>query len=196
MPKPRSKKAAKAPKTADSAAGLRKALAKCRKDELLDLLMELAEDDRTLHRRLTAQFEVEAPPAKLVAATRTAIADATAFDVRDINYNFDYDSAAYAEAERNLRRLVDSGQYRTAMKLALELMEKGSYQVEMSDEGMMTEEIEECVGVVTRALRTCGLPTREVSKWCSEMQKKDCVGFIADRELAALQNQMEARGSK
>ncbi len=34
------------------------------------------------------------------------------------------------------------GQLRPAMKLALDLMKQGSHQVEMSDEGMMTEDIE------------------------------------------------------
>ena len=61
-------------------------------------------------RRLDARFELEAPPQELVAATRQAIADATDFDERDINRNFDYDYAAYEEVKRNLSRLVELGQ--------------------------------------------------------------------------------------
>ena len=50
MTKHRSKKAAKAVKTTDSAEGLRKALAKRRKDELVAVLVELASDDRGILR--------------------------------------------------------------------------------------------------------------------------------------------------
>jgi hypothetical protein len=40
----------------------------------------------------SARFDVATTPDELVAATRQAIANATAFDARDINRNFDYDS--------------------------------------------------------------------------------------------------------
>jgi hypothetical protein len=66
-------------------------------------------------------------PDELVAATRQAIADVTAFDEREINRNFDYDDEAYAEVNRNLGRLIASGRLRSAMPLALELMKRGSY---------------------------------------------------------------------
>ena len=74
-------------------------------------------------------------PDELVAATRQAIADATAFDARDINRNFDYDYEAYGEVKRNLGRLVASGQLRLAMQVALDLMKRGSHQVGMSATG-------------------------------------------------------------
>ena len=48
------------------------------------------------------------------------------------------------------------------MELSLELMRRGSYQVEMSDEGLMTPTIEECLGVVVEALRKCDLPGSDV----------------------------------
>ena len=85
-----------------------------------------------------------------MAATQRAIADATGFDEREINYNFDYDYEAYHEVKRNLSRLVALGQLRPAMELSVELMKQGSYQVEMSDEGLMTEDIEECLSVVVK----------------------------------------------
>ena len=157
--------------------------------------MELAKDDRNVLRRLDAQFELEAPPKELVAATRQAIADATDFDERDINRNFSYDYAAYGEVKRNLTRLANLGQLRLAMELSLELMDQGSYQVEMSDEGMMTHDIEECLEVVTPALKKCDLPPGEALAWCAEMVKRDRVGFIFDRELKALRNHFEASRS-
>lgn len=178
-------------KPADVIHRLRKALAKRTKDELIDALVELAGDDRNVLRRLDARFELEAPPKELVAATRQAIADATAFDERDINRNFRYDYAAYSEVKRNLGRLVKLDHLRLAMELSLELMKRGSYQVEMSDEGLMTEDIEESLAVVTQALKQGGLPPGEVIAWCEAMAKRDRVGFIFDRELGALRNHFE-----
>ena len=133
---------------------------------------------------------------ELVIATRHAIADATDFDERDINRNFSYDYEAYSEVKRNLSRLIDLGQWRPTMELSLELMDKGSYQVEMSDEGLMTEDIEECLKVVIQALKKCDLPANEVIAWCVKMLANDRVGFICDQELQTLRHKSEASRSK
>ena len=133
-------------------------------------------------------------PDELVAATRQAIADATAFDARDINRNFDYDYEAYGEVKRTLGRLIASGQLRLAMPLALDLMKRGSYQVEMSDEGLMTEESEDCLSVVIEAIPKCDLPAEEVKAWCSAMLDADRVGFSARKPLEALRRRI--RGTK
>lgn len=96
--------------------------------------MDLAQADRGVLRQLAAWFDVATTPDELVAAARQAIADATEFDEREINRNFDYDYEAYAEGNRNMGRLIASGRLRPAMPLALELMQRRSYQLEMSDE--------------------------------------------------------------
>ncbi len=196
MSKRKPKKAGPADTPTDSTAGLRKALARRSKKELLDVLLELAREDRVVLRRLTAQFEVAAGPKQLVAATRQAIADATEFDEREINRNFSYDYEAYAEVKRNLSRLIDLGELRLAMELSLELMKQGSYQVEMSDEGLMTQDIEDCLRVVIKSLKKCDLPADKVIAWCSEMLASDRVGFIGEAELRALQNHFKASGAK
>ena len=183
MPKRRLKKPAKLP---DCGERLRKALAKRTKNALMDALVELAREDRNILRRLSERLELEAPLEELVVATRRAIADATDFDERDINHNFDYDDAAYSEVKRNLSRLVDQGQLRLAMELSLELMKQGSCLVDMSDEGLMTDEIEECFQAVTKALKKCNLPPAEVVAWCKEMIASDRVGFIYREELQTL----------
>ena len=123
-----------------------------------------------------------------VGQAHEQVADATAFDERDINRNFDYDYEAYGEVKRNLGRLIDAGQLRLAMQLALELMKQGSYQVEMSDEGLMTQDIEGCLDVVLRALEKCDLPADEVVAWCSAMLDNDRVGFISREPLQSLRN--------
>jgi hypothetical protein len=183
--------AKKAVKPVDAVKTLRRALAKRGKAELVEALVELAAADRQVFRQLDSRFELESPPRELVAATRQAIADATAFDKRDINRNFDYDYAAYAAVKRNLHRLAESGQLRSAMELSLTLMERGSHQVEMSDEGLMTEDIEECLTVVAAALKDSGLPAAEILAWCAQMTRADSVGFIGEKELQTLRNSLQ-----
>ena len=195
MAKRRLKKVPKAVKTADSLERLRKALTKCRKNELVGLLVELAKNDRGVQRQLAARFELAATPRELLDATRRAICDATDFDEREINYNFDYDYEAYDEVKRNFRRLVALGQCQLAMELSLELMKAGSYQVEMSDEGLMSDDIEECLMVVIKALKKCDLPSDEVIAWRSSMLAADRVGFISENELKSLRQHFEKSAS-
>lgn len=191
MSKRKPKKAAPARKRADAAEELRKSLAGQKKAELVNVLLELAQADRGVLRQLTARFDVVAAPDELVAATRQAIADATDFDERDINRNFDYDYEAYREVKRNLNRLIASGQLRPAMQLSMELMKAGSHQVEMRDEGMMTADIEDCLSVVLRTLKNCNLPADEVIAWCSAMLDNDRVGFIAKEQLQSLRTHFQ-----
>jgi len=167
-------------------------LSKRTKNELIDVLVEFAESDRKILRELDERFELEASLQELVGATRQAIADATDFEEREINYNFDYDSAAYSEVKRNLGRLIHQGHLRLAMELSLELMKEASSQVEMSDEGLMTDDIEECLQVVVQALQKSDLSPGDIVAWCKAMTKSDRVGFIYDRELQALQRQFAA----
>ena len=183
-------------KQAGPIAKLRQALTKQTKSDLVDVLMELADSDRGVLRQLTARFDVATSSEDLIAATRQAIADATDFDKRDMNRNFDYDSEAYGEVERNLGCLIESGWLVQALPLALELMRQGSEQVEMSDEGLMTEEIEGCLNVVLTALRKCDLPSAEVITWCTAMLDADRVGFIASEPLQSLRNHFETKAAR
>lgn len=82
------------------------------------------------------------------------------------------------------------------MLLALELMKQGSYQVEMSDEGLMSDDIEDCLSVILDALRRCDLPAAEVIVWCSAMLDNDRVGFIAREPLQSLRNRFQTRAAR
>ena len=192
MSKRKSIKAAPAGKRADGAVELRQALTRRRKAELVDALLELAQTDRGILRQLTARFNLAAASDELVAATLQAISDATDFDERDINRNFDYDYKAYEEVKRNLDRLIGANKLTLAMQLALDLMKQGSRQVEMSDEGMMTDDVEGCLNVVLQAVKKCDLPGSEVIAWCSAMLDGDRVKFIAREPLQSLRNQLQA----
>ena len=117
--------------------------------------------------------------------TRQAIADATA------NHNFDYDDKAYTKVKRNLSRLIKLGELPLVMELSLELMKQGSYQVEMSDEGLMTDDIEECLAPVGKAIKKSSLSPKQVLAWCAAMDNNDNVGFIYNDELEALRKWAE-----
>jgi hypothetical protein len=177
--------------TRHASARLREALTKQTKADLVDTVAGLAKKNRTIFRALASRIGREAPAEEIAATTRQAISDATDYDEREINYNFDYDDAAYAEVKRSFGLLIRRGELRLAMKLALELMSGGSAQVEMSDEGLMASDIEECLAVVVKAPKKCDLPPAEVVAWCKAMTRKDRVGFIFDRELATLCKQFE-----
>ena len=75
-------------------------------------------------------------------------------------------------------------------------MKQGSYQVEMSDEGLMTQDIEDCLGVVLKDLEKCDLPATEVIAWCSAMLDSDRVGFIARESLQSLRNRVQATAGR
>jgi hypothetical protein len=196
MPRRQPRKAAPARKQPESRAALRQALCRRKKAELVEVLLELAQTDRGVLRHLMARLDVAATADELVAATRQAIADATHFDKRDINRNFAYDYQAYSEVKRNLGRLIAGGELRLAMTLALELLKQGSYQVEMSDEGLMTEDIEDCLRVVVQELRQGKLPAEEVLAWCAAMLAQDRVGFIARESLQSLRNRVQATAGR
>jgi hypothetical protein len=181
----------KVAKSTDATQRLRRALAKCTKDQLIDVLVKLVGKDRDILRRLAVGFELEATPKELATATRQAIAGATDFDERDVNRNFSYDYGAYSKVKRDLARLIALGELRLAMELSLELMKQGSYQVEMSDEGLMTDDIQECLMPVLRALKKCDLPPGEIVAWCEAMKKNDRVGFICSGQLQLLQSRFK-----
>jgi hypothetical protein len=82
-----------------------------------------------------------------------------------------------------LGRLIDSEQLRPAMELSLELMKQGSYQVDVSDEGLMSGDIEDRLNVVLKALEKSDPPLAEVVAWCSAMLEKDRMGFIVREPL-------------
>jgi len=63
----------------------------------------------------------------------------------------------------------------------------------MSDEGMMTEDVEECLGVVVNSLSKCDLPAKDVVAWCEKMNRADRVQFICREALQALRNHVESR---
>lgn len=61
----------------------------------------------------------------------------------------------------------------------------------MSDEGLMTDDIEDCLSVVLKALQKSDLPAAEIITWCSAMLDNDRVGFIAREQLQSLRRRLQ-----
>jgi hypothetical protein len=66
----------------------------------------------------------------------------------------------------------------------------------MSDEGLMTEDIEKCLKVVIGSLTEGAVPAKEVLAWCVAMRASDRVGFIAERPLEALRQRVQAAAAQ
>ena len=176
----------KVPKAKQAKIDWHKVLAKQTKAALIDTLVEIIEDDRSIERQLVREFDVKQPSVSLVEQTRQAIADATAYDPQQMNTNFDYDWDAYQTVQKNFTEMVKGGQLDAAMALAMELMKSGSEQAEMSDEGDMVGDIEDCLSVVIQAVKASDLSAKDVKAWVQKMKRADCVEFICDEELGAL----------
>ena len=177
------------PKKADAQTSLdclAAALKKLPKEKLVAMIVELAARDRELQRKLEADLRVHIPDDQLLRLTRQAIADATYYDKRDCNTNFDYDYAAYELVGKNFKRLVLLKEWKDVMQLSIELMQDGSDQAESSDEALMTTDIGDCLEPVIEALTDADLPNSVVVAWCDKMLLADKIGCICDQQLKSL----------
>ena len=95
---------------------LRTALTKCKKAELVDLLVEYADEHLEVMRDLESRLEIDKPTPFVVTDIEIAIVRATQVDERRLNYNFDYDYGAYEAAQAGLKRLVETGELEEAKR--------------------------------------------------------------------------------
>jgi hypothetical protein len=159
-------------------------LRKRTKADLIAMILVIAKEHVVVARELEDQLDIEKPVDLLIADVSSAIDRATHVDERMMNHNFDVDWQAYADVQKGLSRLVALGHLADAKSLALKLMKDGSYQVECSDEGLMTDDICQCLKPVIQAVKTAGGDA--AAMWAGDMQMADRVGFICDKELAQL----------
>ncbi len=178
------KKVPKKKSTVDRFALIEVALRKQTKAELVDLLMATARQHEDVGRELESQLNIDKPVELLLTDAKSAIGRATDFDARMVNHNFDVDWQAYEEVKQGFKKLIKNGQIDEVKSLALELLKRGSYQVECSDEGMMSDDIEACLGPVIRAVKAG--EAADAKSWATAMIAADRVGFICDNELKKL----------
>ena len=89
---------------------------------------------------------------------------------------------AYDAVRRGLSQLIQKEKIEEAKALALKLMQKGSFQVECSNEGLMQEEIENCLRLVISAVAE----SSGGSEWALEMLRHDRTGFVCRQQLTEL----------
>jgi hypothetical protein len=170
--------------TSDRFQPIEEELHKRTKAELVAMILAIAKEHAVVARQLEDRLTIEKPVDLLIADVSSAIVRATDFDERMMNYNFDVDWQAYADVRKGLSQLVKLGLLADAKSLALKLMKDGSYQVECSDEGLMSDEISQCLKPVILAVKAAG--GDDAVKWAGDMRAADRVGFICDQELAEL----------
>jgi len=168
---------------------LRAILEQQKTKDLVQMIVELSENSSHTLRQVQRRFKIEDEMSleELVAATRVAINDATEVDEHRLNYNFEYDYKAYETVARNFKKLIKLGHSEKVMELSVELVHRGSYQVECSDEGLMTEDIQKCLLPVINAVRKSGLKSADVFRWSNLLLATDRVGCICRKEILAMQ---------
>jgi hypothetical protein len=161
---------------------LRAALKKMKKADVVELTVRVAQEEKGSQWLLEREIGLDKPVHVLVSDVEVAIDIATKVDHRRLNYNFNYDWRAYEAVDRGLSQLIQKGSIEEAKSLALKLIDKGSYQIECSDEGLMQEEIENCLRpVISAAAGSSGC-----REWAVEMLQQDRMRFLCKQELTAL----------
>jgi len=155
------------------------------KPRLMECIVDLASSVPETWRALEGSLQLEPQTtADLISRTRLAISNATDFDERMVNHNFSYDYQAYEQIEQYFRQFVKAGDLSTVMQLSMELITNGSYQMEMSDEGLMYDEIEGCLNVVCNAVERSDLPPEKVLVWGVAIEECDRIGVFTRPKLA------------
>ncbi len=162
---------------------LRVALKKSKKAELAELALRIAREDKATEWLLEGELGLDKPVHLLVHDVELAMEIATRVDERRLNDNFQFDRRAYDAVRRGLSQLVQKQALEEAKSLALKLIGKGRWQIDCSDEGLMQEELEDClrpvIGVVAGTSGACA--------WAQEMLRRGGSEFCRPEltELAA-----------
>ncbi|MHC4403946.1 MAG: hypothetical protein ACYTG0_30175 [Planctomycetota bacterium] len=161
---------------------LRATLKKMEKVDLVELTLRVAQEGKASEWMLEQELGLTKPVNLLVHDIEVAIDIATKVDERRLNDNFEYDWRAYDAVRRGLSQLIHNDRIEEAKAIALKLMQKGSFQIECSDEGLMQEEIESCLRPVIAAVAG----SSGGREWALEMRQHDRMRFLCQQELAEL----------
>ena len=161
---------------------LRSTLKRTKKADLVELTLRISQEEKATQWKLENEITLDKPIGLLAHDIEAAINIATKVDELRLNYNFDYDWRAYEAVRRGLSQLIQKNAIEEVKNLALKLMDKGSHQIECSDEGLMQEEIESCLQPVIAAVAK--LP--DGRQWALEMLQHDRMRFLCEKELTEL----------
>ena len=159
----------------------------------MEVTLRLAQQAKASEWLLEQEAGLEKPVNLLVHDIEVAIEIATRVDAQELyrNRNFEIDWRAYEAVQRGLSQLIQKENIEEAKALALKLMRKGSYQMTCSDEGLMQEEIENCLRPVISAVAE----SSDGSQWAREMLRSDGTGCVCQRELTELAGLIQTTSS-
>ncbi|MFO0914377.1 MAG: hypothetical protein U0795_15560 [Pirellulales bacterium] len=152
-------------------------LAGLSKEELISFVCESSMRWPALCRHVLMQTEHDQPLTGLIGDIEAAIRAATYVPKEKLNRNFDYDIEEYEQVRIGLRKLMRLGYMTEAMDLAIELLFAGNDQIDASDEGLMAEEIVECVNVVTQVVEATGSEA-ERQAWAQRLASSDDLSIL------------------
>lgn len=161
---------------------LRATLRRMKKVDLVELTLRVAREGKASEWMLEHEVGLDKPVNLLVNDIEVAMEIATRVDEQQMNRNPEIDWRAYEVVQRGLLQLIEKERIEDAKALALKLMRKGSFQIECSDEGLMHEEIENCLRPVISAVHE----SSGGSEWALEMLRHDGTRSICQRELTEL----------
>jgi hypothetical protein len=163
---------------------IQQALHRSKKAELIELLVSLMNDREETKVWLEDRLEIpkEAPEEAEDLARDIELATNVPNDKIGHNFSFDYD--AYERIEKGFRRLLRTGHMAVAMELSETLIDAGSRQITMSDEGMMTDDIVACLRPVVAAVRKSSLAPSDKEEWFARMEKLDHSGYAWNMVLS------------
>lgn len=159
---------------------LRPYLGQMEKEQLVDLLLELARGYPEIRKKLQVQQELATgDAARLVQSIREDMEGWS--DVIDWDYDrYGHISEPdYSQTLKRLRKLLQTGHFDEIVSLGKDLLSAFKKQVEMFDhEGEIAFEAGECMEVVFDAVGECSFPPVETILWIIEAFQDDEYGIL------------------
>ena len=145
------------------------------KEELQGLIAELANIYPEARKFLSDYFLISSGNVKkIVAATERDILDLSAEPAWKHHWDDMQNLPDYSEVRKRLEMLLSTGHADEVLRLGEQLLERGSQQVEESDdEGETGEEVATCMDVVFRALPLSSLDVKSRMIWAIDAELKD-----------------------
>jgi hypothetical protein len=155
------------------------ALERHSKAQLISLLQDTAFRWEDVCRQLLMETEDDQPLSGLVGDIRSALRKATHVPEEQVNRNLSVDYNAYEQVRRGLKKLIATDHLREAMALAIDVIQLGSNQVELSDEGLMADEVVETVKLVVKEVDAAQIGPEEKAKWWVALAAADWLELLS-----------------
>lgn len=152
-------------------------LSKLDNKEIRDLLRELVDKAPKVHSYIAEKIKwINATTSGIAKMAKEAIKDASDWndDYYWDRYEYDDEAPDYGKVVKCFRELKAAGEWKALRDLGFDLLERSQRQIECSnDDGEIYDQVEECLGIVVKAIAKSPLPPIERTKWALELADKD-----------------------